>query len=185
LHPQLTALNGQLDEASIRARNLVSSMLADDMRLRPDLNGWSVAECIEHLSMSSEAFINAISDASNRARERGVFGTGPYELNLVGRFLNWRMRPPVIIKARTPDKFQPDLIEPLEELLPRFLSWQERLKTETANADGLDLNRVIVQSPFSKHVRYSLFSCLVLIVTHEHRHLWQAENTRKAIVRVW
>ncbi len=183
MHPQLTKISEELDEAATKAKNLVSNMRPDEMRLRPDLDCWSVAECLEHLSLTSEAMIKVIADASTQAWASNTTASGPFQMDFVGRLLNWRMRPPARIKTRTSERFQPDIIEPLEDLLPRFLLLQEQLKTEIVKADGLDLNAVRVQSPLSSRVNYNLLSCFQLIVTHQHRHLWQAENTRKAIVR--
>jgi hypothetical protein len=114
---------------------------------------------------------------------KGKFGTAPYKMDHLGRLLYWAMQPPVRIQVRTAEKLQPNPILVLEDILPRFLSLQGQLKTEIANVDGLDLNRVMVQSPTSKRVKYNLFSCFVLIVTHQRRHLWQAENAKRAIVR--
>ena len=181
--PQLEEFSVELDDVSDLARGLVKSILPDDMRLRPEPDCWSVAECLEHLNLTSECFVQLISDAQQRAREKQVFGTEPYKMDMMGRLLHWVTRPPARVKVQTSTKFQPSLIEPLEEVLPRFLSRQEQLKTEITNAAGLDLNRVKVQSPFSKWVKYNLFSCFMLIVAHERRHLWQAENAKRAILR--
>src|SRR5450432_590487 len=147
------------------AQGLVDSILPDDMRLRPESDCWSVAECLEHLSLSSESVLKQTSDARHLAGERQIFGTAPYKMDKIGRLLNWTMRPPVRIKFRTSEKFQPNPILVFEDTLPRFLSLQEQLKTEIANVEGLDLNRVTVQSLTSKRVRYNLFSCFVLVVT--------------------
>lgn len=183
MHSQLAKLNDQVDEVSGKAQQLVSNMLLDDIRLRPDLDCWSVAECLEHLSLTSASFIEKVEDASHSARKQQIFGTGSYRMDMVGRVLNWTMGPRAFINVRTREKFQPVIIEPVEDVLPRFLSMQERLKIEVANADGIDLNKVIVRSPFSQRLKYNLFSCFVLIVIHQQRHLWQAEDAKRAIVR--
>lgn len=183
MHTQLTNLNVQLDEISDLARSLVNSILPDDMRLRPESESWSIAECLEHLSLSSESFLQLIGDARHQARENHIFRTGPYKMDKMGRLLNWTMRPPARIKVRTSEKFQPNPILVHEEVLPRFLSLQERLKAEIAAVDGIDLTKVTVHSPSAKRIKYNLFSCFVLIITHQRRHLWQAENAKRAIVR--
>ena len=183
MHPQLANLNVQFDEISDLVQRLVKSILPDDMRLRPESEGWSIAECLEHLSLSSESFLQLIGDARHQARENHVFRTAPYKMDKMGRLLNWAMRPPARIKVRTSEKFKPNPILVHEEILPRFLSLQERLKAEIAAVDGIDLTRVKLNSPTAKRIKYNLFSCFVLIITHQRRHLWQAENARRAIVR--
>ena len=45
----------------------------------------------------------------------------------------------------------------------------------TRQADGLPLDRILVESPFDARVRYNLYSALVMLPRHQHRHLDQAE----------
>lgn len=180
---EITELQVQLDEVASQAGSLVKGVLTDDLRLRPETDHWSIAECLEHLSLSSESLIRMIRAACLQAGEAQIIGTEPCRMDTIGRLLNWSMRPPVRIKLQTSEPYQPNLIEPLEEVLPRFLSLQEQLKTEIANAAVLDLNLVKVQSPFSRWVQPNLFSCMVLIVTHQRRHLWQAENAKRALLK--
>jgi hypothetical protein len=183
LHPQLARLTDQLDEVSELAQKLVEGLLSDQLRLRPEPERWSVAECFTHLSLSSEVFVVLINSACKEAREKQMLGDGPFKMDKIGRFLNWTLKPPARIKVRTTAKFEPVTISIPEDALPRFLALQTELKDAIEKSEGLDLNRVIVTSPFSKRVKYNLFSCFVLIVTHELRHLWQAEQVRRQLLR--
>lgn len=173
----------QLDEVSDLAQRLVDGLTPDQMRLRPDLDRWSVAECLVHLNLCSKAFLGLIAGACEDAREKQIFGADVFKLDKMGRLLKWTLQPPARLKVRTTEKFEPAMIGLPEEILPRFLILQDQLKESAAKADGLDLNSVIVISPFSKRVKYNLFSCFVLLVTHQLRHLWQAEKVKRAILR--
>ena len=183
MHPQLEKLTDQFDGVSDLAQSLVDGLLPDQMRLRPEPDCWSVAECFEHLSLSSESFVPLITAACLQARENQLLEAGPYKMDGMGRLLKWTLQPPARIKVRTAPRFEPAAIAAVEDVLPRFLALQRQMKTLIENADGLNLNKVIVQSPFSKRVKYNLFSCFVVIVTHQLRHLWQAENAKRAILR--
>jgi hypothetical protein len=183
LHPQLARLTDQLDEVSELARKLVEGMLSDQLRLRPEPDRWSVAECLTHLSLCSEVFVALINSAGAEAREKQMLGDGPFKMDKLARFLNWTLKPPARIKVRTMARFEPVTISEPEDALPRFLALQAELKEAIEKSGGLDLDRVIVTSPFSKRLKYNLFSCFALIVTHELRHLWQAEQVKRAILR--
>jgi hypothetical protein len=161
---------------------LVEDLTVDQMRLRPDLDRWSVADCLVHLNLCSEASVPLIATACQEAREKQVLGAGPFKIDRFGRLLKWTLQPPARIKVRTSQRFEPDMIGLPEEILPRFLILQKELQVAIARAEGLDLNKVIVISPFSKRLKYNLFSCFVLIVTHQLRHLWQAENVKRALL---
>jgi hypothetical protein len=181
LHSQLTKLKDQLDGVSDLAQTLVGGLHAEQLTLPPEPGRWSIAECLVHLNLTSEAFVSLITTACEEARQKQILGDGPFKMDRTGRFLNWTLKPPPRIRVRTIERFQPAMIGPVEALLPKFLSLQERLKATVAEADGLDLNEVIVTSPFSKRMKYNLFSCFALIVTHQLRHLWQAEQVKRSI----
>ena len=183
LHPQLAKLTDQLDDVSDLAQKLVQGLFPDQLRLHPEPDRWSIAQCLTHLNLCSEAFVNLIGSACQDAREKQIVGAGPFKMDKMARFLNWTLRPPARIKVRTTARFEPVTVSVPEEVLPRFLVLQGELKKGIENAAGLDLDKVIVTSLFSRRVKYNLFSCFVLIVTHELRHLWQAEQVRRAILR--
>lgn len=183
LQPQLAKLTDQLVEVSELAQRLVEGLLPDQLRLRPEPERWSIAECLTHLSLCSEVFVDLIDSACLEAREKQQLGTGPFKMDKMAKLLNWTLKPPARIKARTTEKFEPANISVPEDALPRFLTLQGELGKAIEKANGLDLNKVIVTSPFSKRLKYNLFSCFVLIVTHELRHLWQAEQVKRQLLR--
>jgi len=183
LHPQLAKLTDQLDEISELAEKLVGGLQPDQLRLRPETDRWSIAECFIHLNLCSEAFIDLIRNGCQDAREKQIFGAGLFKMDKIARFLNWTLKPPARIKVATTKQFEPVEISIPENVLPRFLVLQGELRKGIENANGLDLNKVIVNSPFSKRMKYNLYSCFVLIVTHELRHLWQAEEVKRDLLR--
>jgi hypothetical protein len=56
----------------------------------------------------------------------------------------------------------------------------EELQTAFARrieqANGYDISRVKVRSPFSQTMSYSLLGGFTAVLAHERRHLWQAER---------
>ncbi|MEO5589482.1 MAG: hypothetical protein ABIS03_07845, partial [Gemmatimonadaceae bacterium] len=62
-----------------------------------------------------------------------------------------------------------------------FLDSQARMKECVARSEGLPLDEVKVNSPFSSRMSYNLLSCFNILTAHERRHLWQAQLARKAI----
>jgi hypothetical protein len=153
------------------------------MTRRLDSEQWSIAECLAHLNLSSEAFLLVMRDATEEAHRNGIVGNGPFKMDLRGRAVRWLLKPPPRIKFRTTNKLEPVIIGPPENILPRFLGFQRDLRNLIERVDGLDLNRTMLVSPFSKHIRYNLFSGFEIILTHQLRHLWQAEHVKRAILR--
>jgi hypothetical protein len=67
--PQLAKLTDQLDEVSELAQKLVEGLLPDQLRLRPDPERWSIAECLTHLRLCSEVFVDLIDSVAGRTSE--------------------------------------------------------------------------------------------------------------------
>ena len=105
-------------------------------------------------------------------------------MDWLGGILKWTLEPPPMFfsKMKTTKPFQPLEVEPVGEVLPKFLAWQEQLKTSVDEANGLPLDEIKVVSPFDRRVKYNLLSFFNVLLAHERRHLWQAEKVKQAII---
>ena len=185
LSPQLNEIKIQLDNASIKAVSIVSGVSLEQLNQRPQFNQWSIAECLVHLNLSNMAEIEVLNDAYQQARAQPAHVKNQFKMDLLGRFLKWMLEPPPMFlsKIKTTERFQPIDIEPLSEILPRFLVLQEQLKSSVDAVNGLPLDRIKVVSPFNTKVKYNLLSFFHILLAHERRHLWQAEKVKEAIIQ--
>lgn len=67
-------------------------------------------------------------------------------------------------------------------MLSRFLASQALLLDAMADARGLAIDRIKITSPFSSHLRYSVWSSFCVNSAHERRHVWQAERAADELV---
>lgn len=185
LNLQLEEIKTQLDAASQKADSIVRGVRFEQLRERPQPDQWSIAECLVHLNLSSEAEINVLNDAYKQNQTKRMYAEKQFKMDLLGRFLKWSLEPPPMSLSRlkTTEMFQPIDIEPLAEVLPTFLVLQEQLKVCADAANGLPLDRIKVVSPFNKRVKYNLLSCFHILLAHERRHLWQAERVKERIIQ--
>lgn len=180
--PQLAEISSQLQSNSLQVVELFSGLHAHQLNLRLESDSWSIAECIVHLNLFSEAFVPAIRQSCEYARAEEWFSDGPFKMDVMGRLLKYALEPPSKWKAVTTAAFEPTIIEPLEQVVPTFLEFQSQLTEIVDIASGLDLNRIKIVSPVSSRVRYNLYSCFLIIAAHQRRHLWQADQTRIALM---
>jgi hypothetical protein len=167
---QISALEAEFREASARARALVEGLGPARITQRPRSGGWSVAECLEHLNLTTRAFLPLWRDACLTAPP----GNGPYSLDLWGRLLVWLMEPPSRMKMPTTSPFQPTVV-PAEAVLPDFLACQEQLLSSLSSARGRRIDQVKIASPFNRRMRYNVYSSFCIGAAHQRRHLGQAE----------
>lgn len=176
MHPQLEALSVEFLEALDRLHELARRVPAEEWPHRTDRDRWSVAECVAHLNLTSEACLPLLRQGVAEAATLGGPAPGRYRHSPMG-WLLWRtMGPPVRMRVRTTAAFVPASSTSPDTLVADFERHQDALVALVRAGDGLPLDRVRITSPFNARVRYNLYSALAIVARHQHRHLWQAEQ---------
>ncbi|MEQ1948499.1 MAG: DinB family protein [Bryobacteraceae bacterium] len=176
MNPQLEDIDRQFQSISTRARELATRAGAKFGK-RPSPGRWSAAECIEHLTISSEAYFPVLEAALPEARKKGIVSEAPFRLDFIGKLLIWTLEPPAKLRFPAPSGFQPPSDLDASRVLERFLASQRRVQEFVRAADGLAVDKIKIRSPFDRRVRYNMWSALSAAASHQRRHLWQAEQT--------
>ena len=183
LHPQLLAVVSELDQALARLHAMARALPESAWDRRADPARWSVGECVAHLNLASEAFIPIIRAVLASAPTMPAGRIPRYHRDPVG-WLMWRtMGPPVRIRLKTTASFVSQGGAPRSAQIATFDRWQEELIACVHQAEGHDLNRLRIRSPFDPRVSYNLYAALTILPRHQHRHLWQAEQVGSALAR--
>ena len=185
LQPQLERIGLQLADARRRAHEIATPLTAELWSTRPAVDQWSVAECLIHLNLTSRAFLPLIRDAISRGRDLKLLGGGRYRRDVVGWFVYWITEAPVRFRIKTTAPFVPAGVEPKDRILDTFDRLQEQVAGCVREADGLDLGRLRITSPFDSRLKYNLYSCLRIIPAHQRQHLSQAEQVIRRGGRQW
>lgn len=167
-----------------RAGEVCAGLSEEQANQQPRPGAWSVAECIAHLNQTNRLYSERIAAAIEDGKSRKVFGVSGTPPNGLGAWFARGMEPPYTLKFKAPVAFQPTSSRyQVDQVLAEWDQLHHRLLQLVAEADGLDWKRVKVQSPVSKFVRTSLAGSFGIIGAHDRRHLWQAEQVRKLVVR--
>jgi len=172
---QIDELHAEFRQISDRARTL-DGRLGTRIVQRPLSGGWSVAECLEHLNLTTRAFLPLWSSACAQAPE----GDGPYALDFWGKVLVWLMEPPSRFRLPTTQSFQP-ATAPADVVLPAFLDYQEQLAAMLEAVRGRRIDHVKVASPFNQYMKYSVYSGFRICAAHQRRHMLQAERAADSL----
>lgn len=173
--PDLRALAAQLEAQKARGLALLDGLDPELARRRPARGGWSVLECLAHLNKTAEASLRLTDEAT-----RGVQPLSPpperYPVRWWLRLFLRTMEPPVRLKTRTRRAFvPPETLEPAQ-VASDFAARHDELRAQLDGLAGLPLAALRVRSPFASWLRYSLYEWWLLLLAHERRHLWQAEQ---------
>ncbi len=179
---QLKAITDSLRSAQTRLRRLSDELSDDNWSKRPGPNRWSAAECVEHLNLTSKAYLALLPDAVMRAKKRGGPAQKHYRRDALGWFMSMMIGPLRhlgkfrIVPVKTTPRFVPKRGRSRTEILSNFMRLQAELAAVIRSGDRLPLDQVKIVSPFGGRMKYSAYSALVIIARHQHRHIQQAEE---------
>ena len=173
----------ELNDATRQAWALVQSTDPRLFTVRPAQGSWSAAECISHLSISTEMFLPVLKKAIEDARTRGLTSKKEPGMDVLGRVLKWFLEPPIRQRMRTSAPFVPRSVRAKAEAFGEFASLQSKLAELLEGARGLNLRKLKIVSPFDRRVKYNVYSAFKIVVAHQRRHLWQAEQAVAALKR--
>ncbi len=169
-----------LEQAQARLEKLAEAIPDAAWEERTEADRWSVAECVDHLNLTSEAYIPRIRVAIAEARAMNTKKSTRYKRDLPGRLLAMMIGPlPMLGKMRlgrvktTPD-FVPKGSHPKQATLAAFKRDQGELIALIREADGLPIDKVKIKSPFG-NISYNCYSAFVILPRHQARHLDQGQ----------
>ena len=183
---QLSDLIDSLDAAQRRLRTLTDNLSDSAWNRRPAPEKWSPAECVEHLNLTSRAFIPLLRDAVAAAKLSPQSHKAHYRRDLLGWFMSKMMGPLRhigqlrVMPVKTLPPFVPKSNRSRTEILSDFVTLNAELVSLLRSADGLPIDEVKIVSPFGGRMRYDAYSAFAIIARHEHRHVQQAETAARS-----
>jgi len=184
MQEQLSAIVAELESAQARLHRLTDQLPDARWKSRPGQYRWSAAECVEHLNITSKAYLprlrrslESTTPAATETRHRRDF-LGWLFSSLVGPM-------PSIGKSRfgrvkTPPAFVPSESPERVDAMAEFDRLQAELIAITREADGYPLSEMKIISPFGEKIRYNFYSALRILPRHQQRHIEQAEEAATA-----
>lgn len=173
--------NAQLENVMNQIRGLCDELTDAQMHWRPSTDAWSVAECVDHLTITARSFGTAIEAGlakSPQRGDRGVDSTMQQPPWWGGLFLRILEPPVTRLKVKAPPNFQPRLARDAASVLADFVEAHEALLRKWPEWMQADLKRTQVRGPFP--IPFPLILVMHIIPTHMRRHLWQARQVTNA-----
>lgn len=170
-------LIAELDGADERAKELASGLNPEQLNWQPRPGAWSVGQCLEHLCITNEVYLPAIS-----ASLVGKPLSAVQDIT-VGWFGRWFIRSyiepsPQTKQARAPKKVVPRArVEPF--VLDLFLRSNQAARELVRQASDYDVNRIRFRNPFVPILRFTVGTGLEIVSRHEYRHLLQAQRAKQ------
>ena len=173
----LAKIRDELQASATRMHRLVDTMDETTWGRSPRTGRWSVARCIQHLNMTSRAYVPVLQAAFWDARKRGMMAKdASYRMDFWGWLLFKGVGEGARFKMKTSDAFVPPTIDPKDKVVRDYDELQNELIALLEDSADLALRKIIIVSPFNTKVKYNAYSAYRIIVAHQGRHLGQAEH---------
>jgi len=170
-----------LSEVNAKAKSLCEGLSGDQLAWRPKAGGWSIAENLIHLCITTQTFLPAVDHALAESLRRQLTGGGPFRLGLYGRMLVRYVEPPPLIRLPAPKPLRPLSSIPPERALEDFFRCQAAMQLRMKTAEGINLTGLRFPSPLASYVKMNLLEFFSVFNGHSRRHLWQGTNVRRTI----
>jgi hypothetical protein len=174
----------QLEALRLDARSLTDGLSADQLNWRPEPGRWSIAQCLEHITLTLRLYPEKMEQMIRESRERQARGARAYGEGAFSRWFVSSMEPPARMRVRTARRVDPSKqpgTTPLDtaRVLTDFDAELTRFGRSAAAADGVSLVHGRTSSPFFALLRFTLGQVIAMNLAHARRHLWQARQVRQ------
>jgi DinB family protein len=175
---QLEAVMDQVESVTRKARDLVSGRSVPHLTTSLEPASWSVAQCLDHLALTTTAVLPAISEAIVRAPH--LTTNRALRTGALTRLLLRNLEPPYRLRLNVHSSFVPRQ-QDFNSAWDAFEKSQAQLAKTMRAAIGLAIDEVTVESPVYARLSYNVYGALRMLAAHERRHLWQIERILKTL----
>ncbi|KXK06505.1 MAG: DinB superfamily protein [Acidobacteria bacterium OLB17] len=178
MEPNTEKIKADLRAISEDAKAAFGGLDANSLNWKPSAESWSVAQCLDHLILTSTELGPAI-DRKLKGEEPTFFEKYSPFTSYFGRWIKSRLAQDAK-RSKAPSK---SIVPPSEvggDIVERFCAENERLIAKMDEIGKLDWDKTVLTSPFLKILTYDLRDGLDILVEHEKRHIRQAKRVMNA-----
>ena len=136
---------------------------------------WSVAQFLDHLLTSHEGYL-PIVDSILAGKKRTFWESMPLLPGLIGKLMIKSLDPANTRKMKAPERFQPAQSDIKASVINDFAEQQGKIVEKMKATEHLDLEKIVITSPVTAVITYSLMDAYRIIVVHAQRHFQQAKR---------
>lgn len=178
MSPQLDSIAGTYAASRERLHALLDGLDDEAFNRKPSATSWSVGECVVHLNTIAKGYLPVMEAALTPEAPRAE---GPFRWGWLSRRFVEAMRPgsrPIPTGGAMKPPPTTGLHSDIDRAraVARFDADTDRWLGLCACADGYDLRRIRIRSPFLPLLKLPLGAMLEALGLHALRHVGQAER---------
>ena len=158
--------------------NEFGSLRADQLNWTNHPEKWSIAQCLEHLVVSDRLYYPIFTKILEGNYKMSFWQRRSPFSKMFGRLLINQMQETASRKFKSPKAFRPNLITSGTDIIDRFSKHQDELVDYMQELNLKNMEQIVISSPATSVVTYSLGDALQIIIKHQYRHLNQAARMK-------
>ena len=166
----------KIDKNTEQFFNAFSEINAAQLNWKPNPGKWSIGQCIDHIIVTNATYFPVLQEIIENRYHEGFLHKMPILPGFFGKMLLSGVRPDGKRKMKTFPVFEPASSNFGLDLLDKFRKHQEQLKDYISKIPADKYEKLVITSPASKFIVYSLKNAIEIIIAHEQRHFEQAKN---------
>jgi hypothetical protein len=174
-------LISRLGQVSYNAEAEFGVLTAEQLNLKPSSDSWSIAQCLDHLITTNKTYFPQIEAIISGRFKKTFYRRLPLLPKLFGKILIKTVSPDTERKTKTAKVFYPGSSELPGSIVKDFTSHNNLLIELIQKTYGLNTEKIIISSPVSPSIVYSLKDAFIILTLHEERHLNQAKRVKEII----
>jgi DinB family protein len=179
--PEKTQKSQWLDELFQVEREVrvdLGKLSPEQFNWRPAEGKWSVAECIDHLAVTTGLMLEKAKPVLEKARADGKTGQGPYRYGMLGGWFVKMMEQPGKRPMPSPRNFAPgsDLVK--AEVLARYAAVMKGFAQAIESSYDLPLDQLKAGSAAERGgwLKFGVAAWYAASLAHHRRHVAQARR---------
>ncbi|MCL6493290.1 MAG: DinB family protein [Ignavibacterium sp.] len=154
----------------------LSELSDDQLNWKPAENLWSIAECIEHLSITNQLYFDKIEKQFSERQIACNDEETTVKHRFFGKLIIKTVDPSNIKKTKTFSVFQPSKSFITKDSITKLTEVQKSLVNLISSSVNLNTNEYSMSSPASKFVKENFSDVIEIIRLHNKRHLIQIQK---------
>ena len=161
-------------EAKDKARFEFSTISSEQLNWKPSPESWSIVQCLDHLVASHTSYFPVLKKIVEGTYKMSFWERYSPFTGICGRIFKSRLQEQVKKKMVAPKKIQPSASNMKIEWIEQYYKSLDSFLEHISNCRNINIDKIIITSPFIPIVTYSLRDTIQFLIQHEHRHINQA-----------
>lgn len=140
----------------------------------PDIGGWSIAQCFEHLNSYGRYYLPQIKTALAKNPESSFSNT--FKSTWLGNYFTKMMLPSNTKKYKAFKDHTPPVELDAHAVLAEFIEQQEMLLNYLKQAREVDLDKIRIPISITKWIKLKSGDVFQFMIAHDERHIQQAKR---------